>query len=393
MKKRIRLSIKLSSFTVSMVVLSMLASFYLTRTASGADITAWVFIFSVISLVVGLLYTLFLDRNITVPVQTLVDYTSRMVDNDFREPVPVDSADEIGSLAEAIEAMRRSIVEQRRSLEELNEQLDAKVEARTRELEQALDNLRRTQEELLKAEKLASIGRLAGGIAHEINNPSGIILTRTGMLLETAGEAGLSPDQVAALQVIDRQVRRISRITGDLLMFSRMTPMARQPVDVSRILAWSCTTYAERAKELRIRFEGDIPPNVMATGDPGGLEQVFGNLIKNALDAMEETGGTLLRVVEAGGEHVRVRIEDTGPGIPPDVLPRIFDPFFTTKKVGKGTGLGLAISYGILEELGGSLVACNRDQGGAVFTVTLLAAGRDDDVQAAIMPGWEGVIS
>lgn len=376
MKTGIRLSIKLSVFTTLMVVVSMLASFMVAggRVKGGS---AWVFIFSVVSFGVGLLYTLFLDRIITVPVLGLVRYTSEMVKDDFQRPVPLQGNDEIGTLARAMDDLRRNFLEQRRSLQELNEQLDAKVEARTLELEQALAHLRATQEELLKAEKLASVGRLAGGLAHEINNPAGIILTRTGLLLETAQDEKLSDEIVESLRVIDRQVSRISRITQDLMVFSRMAPMSIQPVGLSDLLHWSWSLYSQKARELRVQMQGEVPAGIQVLGDSAALEQVFGNLIKNALDSMEETGGVLTRRIRVADARVQVLLEDTGPGIPLAVLPRIFDPFFTTKKVGKGTGLGLAISYGILEELGGTLEAANRPNGGAVFTVTLPVAPAD----------------
>jgi histidine kinase len=209
------------------------------------------------------------------------------------------------------------------------------------------------------------------------------------MLLEAAEELDLSSDVVESLHVIDRQVKRISRITGDLLVFSRATPMAREVVDLSEILDWSWSAYSQKARETGVELTGEIPSDVMVMGDAGGLEQVFGNLTKNALDAMEESGGTLHRRIEREDGKVRVFLEDTGPGIPEEILPRILDPFFTTKKVGKGTGLGLAISYGILQELGGDLSVRNRSQGGAVFSVTLLAATGAVSRRAAIMPGWE----
>ncbi len=176
-------------------------------------------------------------------------------------------------------------------------------------------------------------------------------------------------------------------------MFSRMTPMARVPVDLSKLLHWVCTSYSARAREIGVTTEGEIPPDVLVLGDAGGLEQVFGNLVKNALDAMEETGGQLIRRIEVGDERVHVHIEDTGPGFPPDVLPRVFDPFFTTKRVGKGTGLGLAISYGILQELGGEITARNREGGGAWFTVTLPAASRTSTSATYPMLSEEGALS
>lgn len=428
-KKRIRLSIKLSTFTTLMVVFSMLAAFYFTRLAWLEAATVWVLLFSGTSFLVGLLYTLFLDRVITLPVQRLVEYTQSLVENDFQEPPGAFSNDEIGSLAGSIDELRRSFLAQRRSLTELNARLDGMVATRTQELEQALIHLKDTQEELIKVEKLASIGRLAGGLAHEINNPAGIILTHSGLLLELANERQ-DEDFITSLQIINHQVNRISRITHDLLVFSRRQPLKISAVCVSDVLRWCLNSHQQLARNAGVSLIAQVPDRIWVRGESAALEQIFGNLIKNAIEALgadeqrydlKPKGGALdLRASEregAGGKgfepaipsrgeirvtldllpsdvteprggddgpsreaaaglsasrSVRIRVEDSGPGIAPELLDRIFDPFFTTKKVGKGTGLGLAISYGLAQELGGQLSASNRAEGGACFVLLLL---------------------
>lgn len=369
--KRIRLSIKLSTFTTMMVVLSMLLAFSFTQKALLEEASTWVLVFSGVSFVIGLFFTLFLDRVITIPVQRLVDYTSSMLENDFQEAAPAFSNDEIGSLASSIDALRRSFLAQRRSLTELNARLDAMVATRTAELEQALQNLQAAQEELVQAEKMASIGRLAGGIAHEINNPAGVIQTHAGLLLELSQEQPGGEELRASLEIIDRQVQRISKITRDLLIFSRRAPVHARPTNLSEVLALTVAAYQQKARQCRVTLELSLVPGVQVLGEPSALEQVFSNLIKNALDALEGQGGHIWVRLENTGEKVMVELQDSGPGIPPEVLPKIFDPFFTTKRIGKGTGLGLAISYGIMKELGGSLEVSNMPSGGAMFVVGL----------------------
>lgn len=391
-RKDIRLSIKVSTFTTMMVVLSMLLAYNLTGRFRPDATSGWVLVFSGVSFLIGLLYTLFLDRIITLPVQRLVGYTSRLVEKDFQEPIEVASNDELGTLARAIDELRRSFLAQRASLTQLNAELDAKVALRTTELQEALEHLQATQEELLQAEKLASIGRLAGGIAHEINNPAGVILTHTGLLLELSRDEQIPADFTESLEVIDRQVNRIAAITRDLLLFSRRAPLQKTPVRVRDVLHWTWSAYIQRARSQGVVFEAPQAPPIMVLGDTHALEQVFSNLVKNALDALEHTvGGEIRFEVSVRTERVLIAVKDNGPGIPEDARPRLFDPFFTTKQVGKGTGLGLAITYGILQELGGILEAANLEGGGAVFTVDLSrAVGPEAEARAAALAEISG---
>ena len=369
---RVRLAVKLSTMTTLMVVASALAADVLARTWSSRDLTVWMFLFTVFSLLIGIIFTYQLDRIITVPVRKLMAYANTMVDNDYQTPVDLETGDEIGELGQSMDGLRRSFLAQRSALQELNRSLDARVAARTEELREALEYLRQAQEQLILSEKLASVGKLAGGVAHEINNPTAIILTRVGLLVDTAREDGLSPDFVEGLEVINRQVARISRITQDLLTFSRMSPMRQGATDLSQVVSLTCSLFEYEARTRKVTLVPRVETGLMVQGDRDRLEQVVFNLLKNALDALEERGGGTVWV-ELGRreEEAELTVCDDGPGIPGGVLGRIFDPFFTTKAVGKGTGLGLAISYGILEEHRGSITAENRPGGGALLRVTL----------------------
>ena len=368
---RVRLAIKLSAITTLMVVATAVGAFLTSRFIVEGYVTLWVALFSLFSLGLGLLLTLFLDRTITIPIESLVQQTRQMVAQDYRLPISLQTSDEIAEMGRALEALRRSFLTQRDALRELNRSLDRRVEERTSQLETALEDLRAAQERLIRTEKLASIGHLAGGLAHEINNPAAIILTRVGLLMDWSRELNLDEDFVEGLEVISRQVGRMSRITQDLLTFSRLSPMDRGPIDLSEILNMTTSLISYEAKVRKVHIETHITPGVFITGDKDRLEQVCLNLIKNALDAMEEEGGALILSLEPKGGEAVMTIEDTGAGVEVETLKHIFDPFFTTKGAGKGTGLGLSISYGILEELGGNITATNRAEGGARFSITL----------------------
>lgn len=384
LRGRVRLAVKLSTMTTLMVVASALAADILARTWSSRDLTVWMFLFTVFSLLIGIIFTFQLDRIITVPVRKLMAYANTMVDNDYQTPVTLETGDEIGELGRAIDGLRRSFLAQRSALQDLNRSLDARVAARTEELREALEYLRQAQEQLILSEKLASVGKLAGGVAHEINNPTAIILTRVGLLVDTAREDGLSPDFIEGLEVINRQVARISRITQDLLTFSRMSPMRQGATDLSQVVSLTCSLFEYEARTRRVNLIPRVEAGLMVQGDRDRLEQVVFNLLKNALDALEERGGGTVWVdLTRQGEEAELTVCDDGPGIPDGALGRIFDPFFTTKAVGKGTGLGLAISYGILEEHHGSITAEQRPGGGALLRVTLPLEASPSSVDGA----------
>jgi signal transduction histidine kinase len=226
---------------------------------------------------------------------------------------------------------------------------------------------------LTQTEKLASLGQFVAGIAHEINNPLQGVLGYAELLMET-----VPPDspQRADLRRIYREAERAAEIVRNLLVFTGSQQSARRPVDLPLLVAQTISIREAVARQVRIDLsqEGvaDVPP---VPGDQRRLQQALLNILINAEQAIVATGiaGRIVITVRAADPGVMMMIDDTGPGIPGDVLPRIFDPFFTTKEVGQGTGLGLAIAYGIIQDHGGAISAAASPLGGARFIIQLPA--------------------
>src|SRR6184192_3672878 len=232
----------------------------------------------------------------------------------------------------------------------------------------AYDDLRRAQEQLLQSEKMSAVGQLIAGVAHELNNPLTAILGYA-QLLESEGLGERAADFVGKLF---KQAQRTHRVVQNLLSFARQRKPEKQQVDVRKVLQ---ETLALRDYDLRvnnIKLEQQVDPDLPAvTADPHQLEQVFLNIINNAVDAMLEAGkgGSLKVRMSAKDGDVLAEFQDSGPGIKEPG--KIFDPFYTTKDVGKGTGLGLSICYGIVKEHGGDITARNVDGGGALIEIRL----------------------
>ena len=233
------------------------------------------------------------------------------------------------------------------------------------------------RERLAQSEKLASLGQFVAGIAHEMNNPLQGVLGHLELLIEVTDAARPVRRE---LKQIYQDADRAAKIVRNLLVFTGSRKMARRRLQLDRIVARAITSRRasmQRAGIDVIRTPGARLPPVL--GDPLLLQQALLNVIINAEHAIA-TGADGPRRIEVSTatddrrEHVSVTIRDSGPGLPPDVLPRIFDPFFTTKGVGQGTGLGLAITYGIVQEHGGTITATNSPEGGAVFRIELPAA-------------------
>jgi len=228
----------------------------------------------------------------------------------------------------------------------------------------------------VRAERLATAGRLASGIAHEIGNPLGAITGYVELATDRlgAGDAGRA-EAADFLARVGEEAQRIDRIVRDLLDLSRPAAAAHGPVELARPVDAALRLARVQPRFKAVDVELDLAPGLPPVlADERRLAQVFLNLFLNAGDAMG--GGGKVRVsARADGAAVLVRVADTGPGVPPEHLPRVFEPFFTTKGAGQGTGLGLAISQGIVEAAGGELAAANAEGGGAVFSVRLLRAG------------------
>ena len=238
----------------------------------------------------------------------------------------------------------------------------------------ALENLRHFQTQMVQTEKLVSLGQLAAGAAHEINNPLTGILGYSEML---ASEGGLTEKQQALADKTAALARRIKTLVANLLSFARRVPPEVAYLDVCEVVnsALNLSSLDMRGKGIQTEFvASDSLPSVR--GDANQLMQVFFNLVDNAIDALDEVGGGILTIRATQKDaSVILDFSDTGPGIKSPN--HVFDPFFTTKPVGKGTGLGLSISYGIIQEHGGKIECFNRRGGGATFRITLPAATRE----------------
>jgi signal transduction histidine kinase len=281
--------------------------------------------------------------NVTRPIASLVASFRRAGAGDLSARVPVRGGDELARLALEFNGMCERLEEAQRSLDN---------ELRMRQ---------QFEGRLRNADRLAGLGRLSAGLAHEIGTPLNVISGRAESLMRHLGD---DAQAARSLQDISAQTERIVRIVRDMLDFARMKAPLRVPTpleDVVQVVLELAAPQLESGRvAVDVRIPGDLPA-VVADGDQ--LQQVFLNLVLNALDAMQ--GGGTLRVRAAqrtcphpdqGGSPrrwVAIDFEDTGIGIPPENRDRLFDPFFTTKEPGKGTGLGLSVSYGIVEEHGG----------------------------------------
>ncbi len=233
------------------------------------------------------------------------------------------------------------------------------------------ENLKRLQAQLVQAEKLASIGQLISGAVHEINNPLTAIIGYSDLLTE---DSAVPADRRQFIAKIRTQANRVREVVANLRAFAKQIPGEKVPVDVNPLLVNAIELRALDLKGENIHFEQDLAPKLpLVMGDPNGLLQVFFHIIGNAVDALRQVGGGVVRVSSRADDGKAVlEFLDSGPGVK-DPL-RIFDPFYSTKPVGKGTGLGLSASYGIVQDHGGIIACDNLPGGGARFTVMLPAA-------------------
>ncbi|WP_245636831.1 sensor histidine kinase [Azospirillum thiophilum] len=257
--------------------------------------------------------------------------------------------------------------------------LERKVEERTR-------TLRAAQDELIHAGKLAVIGQLSAGLAHELNQPLAALRTLSGNTIKFLQRGKLEAAQ-GNLERIAQLVDGMGALTSQLKSFARKSSGAPRPVAVRRPVDTALFLLDQRLRRSGVAVQVDVPDDVAVLCDPNRLEQVLVNLIANGLDALEgQRGGRLAVTARREEDRVRIRVADNGPGLPDDVLPRLFEPFFTTKEGARegngGLGLGLAISAGIVRDFGGTLTGANGVDGGAVFTIDLPAANLPADPSA-----------
>jgi C4-dicarboxylate-specific signal transduction histidine kinase len=249
----------------------------------------------------------------------------------------------------------------------------------TQEMERREQELREKQEQLVQAGKLATLGELTTGVAHELNNPLNNIGLFVGNVLDQVRLDRFDKDSIRnELENAMEQVRKATAIISHLRTFGRAAPVSLEPVDVDEVIERSLLLMQEQLRLRAIDVELDLcADELIVHGNAIQLEQVFINLLTNARDALSESRGKTIRIATSReGDWVRIRFADTGPGIPRELEKRVFDPFFTTKEVGTGTGLGLSITYSILKEHGGQISVEPGRGRGASFVIELpLMAG------------------
>jgi two-component system NtrC family sensor kinase len=327
---------------------------------------------AVIGVLVVLAITYFITRSMIHPLEEMVKASNRIAAGDLDHSVAIESNDEIGILADSFNKMLASIKTMKLELEEWGRTLEEKVNKRTEELVAV-------QTQMAQSEKLASIGRLAAGVAHEINNPLAGILTFSMLALEDCDD---DHPLKQSLEVIVKQTLRCRETVKGLLGFARQSGAAPSITDVNSVLDKTLLLLENQTIFQNIRmvrnFDAELPRVFI---DAGELQQVIINIVINAADAMEENGALTIETCNAPRtQEILIRISDTGKGIPDDALPFIFEPFFTTKKVGKGTGLGLAIVHGIVTRAGGKIVVATSPQG-ATFTIRLPIADEEKKIE------------
>ncbi len=316
------------------------------------------FAVALLGIVMALLTVVFVTSRITRPLATLGTATEKIAQGDLMYEVPVESEDELGRLAGAFNKMTRAL---KASKEELLR--------RSEDLEKANRNLTTAQAKLIQSEKLSSLGQLAAGVAHELNNPLTGIMTFSHLLRKTIADEGSRND----LDIIIRETTRCKEIIKGILDFSRETSPQQMLCSVNAIITRTLAILERQWLFHNIRIEKQLDERLPQIWiDDNQIQQVLMNIALNSAEAMNGEGTlSVLSSLSHDHDHLEVRITDTGTGIAPEHLTKIFDPFFTTKDPQKGTGLGLAISYGIIQKHQGDIAVESTVGKGTTFIIKL----------------------
>ena len=294
----------------------------------------------------SLVLLLLVNERVLRPIRSVVGMAQKVIGGDLTARVGIRPAGEMGALCRAVDSMAQAVAER----EEL--------------LTQA------TSQQIRRSEQLASVGRLAAGVAHEINNPLTGVLAFSDLMRE---KENMDDQDREDLEVIIRETKRAREIVRGLLDYARETPSLKVSMNVNDVVRQTMQLLGKREAFQQVNLvkalADDLPP---VNGDRNQLQQVLVNLSLNACEAMSD-GGTLMIATSGKSDRVVVEVTDTGCGIRPEHLDKIFEPFFTTKAVGKGTGLGLSVTYGIVQQHGGTLEVESAMGKGTTFIITLPA--------------------
>lgn len=311
-----------------------------------------------------------LYKFVSKPVSLLDEGMHRIAKGDLDYVIDIKSKDEMWLLADTFNSMARDLKKYKENMENWTKTLEEEVQKKTAEI-------MKTHEQLINAEKLASLGRMAAGVAHELNSPLTGIVTFSHLMLKRMPPE--SKQEIEDLEVIIEQANRCSKIIKGLLGFSRKTTTEKILANINILTDSTIALVKNQAKFYNIKFNLTLDESIpLVPADPNQLQQVFLNLLINSADAMSEKGqiNVATRAIDdpvSGKKYVEIEFSDNGPGISEEHLGKIFEPFFTTKPVGKGTGLGLAVSYGIIKKHGGNIFVRSEAGKGASFFVRLPA--------------------
>jgi two-component system NtrC family sensor kinase len=321
-------------------------------------------------LAIAALIWVFVWRVVGEPLKQLKDGTERLTDGDLGYQLEVRSRDELGELAHSFNSMSRQLRSANEEIVAWAKTLEERVEQKSRELKRAHDHM-------LQVEKMASIGKMAAVVAHEINNPLSGILTYAKLLkkwLDRGDTNGSKREEtLQCLDLIAGESRRCGDLVKNLLTFSRTAPMNPEMSDINAVMERTIRLVQPQLDmggvQLQAELESNLPPVLC---DPAQIEQVVLVLMMNARDAMPRGGNLWVRTARSQAAHeIEITIRDDGSGISPDILEHMFEPFLTTKESGHGVGLGLAISRSIMDRHNGRIEVQSEVGKGTRFTLAL----------------------
>jgi two-component system, NtrC family, sensor kinase len=340
-------------------------------------------------LVVAFLSWIFVWRVVGEPLKELQAGTEHLSEGRLGYQIQKISNDELGDLAGSFNTMSLD-------LKAANEEIVAWARTLENRVAQKTAELKRAHDQMLHAEKMASIGKMAAVVAHEINNPLCGILTYAKLIKKWLGQGELTGSHLEesqqSLDLIASESRRCGELVKNLLTFSRTAPMNPEPTDLKAVADRLVRLVQHKLELTGIQLELDVSPDLpLVHCDPGQIEQVLLALVMNAIDAMPRGGNLKIRMrALTATREIEIGVRDDGAGIPPEILPRIFEPFLTTKEADHGVGLGLAVSHSIIERHQGRIAVESEVGRGTVFTITLPLHSHDetqsDGKQAAAVP-------